>query len=292
MKLYAPKYYKDFKCIADKCTHSCCIGWEIDVDSDTYRKYVRLNHEYKTALLDSIDITDAPHFKLGDGERCPHLDGQGLCKIITHLGKDYLCEICREHPRFYLDSEMGIGMACEEACRIILSSDEYDIFEKTPVECDALESNPQSLVARDKIFSILKNDKLSHEEKLYLIQAEYGVYPEKAGDEEINALLWSLEYLDEDHRELFSHFSVQLKTPAHLEKQLERALAYFVFRHCTVARDQDDFRAALGFALICERLICYAATKLDNAELAARIISEELEYSQENTEKIMLLFSE
>ena len=30
MTVTVPSYYKDFKCIADKCRHSCCIGWEID----------------------------------------------------------------------------------------------------------------------------------------------------------------------------------------------------------------------------------------------------------------------
>ncbi len=32
MKLFAPRYYKKFKCSADKCDHSCCVGREIDVD--------------------------------------------------------------------------------------------------------------------------------------------------------------------------------------------------------------------------------------------------------------------
>ena len=39
MKLFAPEYYKDFVCIADRCKHSCCVGWEIDVDKDTLEKY-------------------------------------------------------------------------------------------------------------------------------------------------------------------------------------------------------------------------------------------------------------
>ena len=39
MKLFAPKYYGSFKCIADKCEHSCCIGWEIDIDDTTLKKY-------------------------------------------------------------------------------------------------------------------------------------------------------------------------------------------------------------------------------------------------------------
>ena len=30
-----PNYYDKFKCIANRCKHSCCIGWEIDIDEDT-----------------------------------------------------------------------------------------------------------------------------------------------------------------------------------------------------------------------------------------------------------------
>ena len=46
MKLTAPKYYHNFKCIADKCSHSCCIGWEIDVDEVTIEKYTSLSGDY------------------------------------------------------------------------------------------------------------------------------------------------------------------------------------------------------------------------------------------------------
>ena len=34
-----PSYYKDFTCIAGDCRHSCCIGWEIDIDDETLEKY-------------------------------------------------------------------------------------------------------------------------------------------------------------------------------------------------------------------------------------------------------------
>ena len=37
MKEYIPDYYKDFQCIADKCKDSCCIGWEIMIDSKSYK---------------------------------------------------------------------------------------------------------------------------------------------------------------------------------------------------------------------------------------------------------------
>ena len=103
MKLYAPAYYQKFKCIADKCTHSCCVGWEIDIDKDTMLTYQHMENPYGDVIRKSIDTTgESPCFRLGEGERCPHLDDCGLCNIITHVGEAYLCHICREHPRFSL----------------------------------------------------------------------------------------------------------------------------------------------------------------------------------------------
>ena len=132
MKLYAPKYYTDFKCIADRCTHSCCIGWEIDIDPVTAQKYSTLKQAYADTVRASIEHGDTPHFKLEAHDRCPHLNSKNLCNIILSLGEDCLCDICREHPRFYNDSslgrEVGLGIACEEACRIVLSSDDYSLI--------------------------------------------------------------------------------------------------------------------------------------------------------------------
>ena len=107
MKLFAPKYYKNFTCIADKCTHSCCVGWEIDIDQGTLEKYETLSHSYGKIIRDSIDYEETPHFRLCEKERCPHLDEKGLCNIISCLGEGYLCEICAEHPRFYNDTLKG-----------------------------------------------------------------------------------------------------------------------------------------------------------------------------------------
>ena len=88
MKLLAPSYYKNFKCIADKCKHSCCIGWEIDIDDDTLDLYADIEGPYGEVIRDSVDFDDVPHFRLTDEERCPHLDSAGLCKIITEFAQN------------------------------------------------------------------------------------------------------------------------------------------------------------------------------------------------------------
>ena len=127
MKLYAPAYYGAFKCIADKCTHSCCVGWEISVDPKTREKYEELPLAEREEMLSHIE--DGVIRLCSDG-RCPFLDDRGLCRIICRYGEEFTSEICREHPRFYNfvggRAEVGIGASCEEAARIILSSDSYD----------------------------------------------------------------------------------------------------------------------------------------------------------------------
>lgn len=39
MLITKPDFYDSFKCRAGECTDSCCIGWEIDIDDETMRKY-------------------------------------------------------------------------------------------------------------------------------------------------------------------------------------------------------------------------------------------------------------
>lgn len=43
MKNYQPDYYNKFKCIADKCSITCCQEWKIAVDDATNRKWKKLS---------------------------------------------------------------------------------------------------------------------------------------------------------------------------------------------------------------------------------------------------------
>lgn len=288
MKLYAPKYYKKFKCIADKCEHSCCVGWEIDVDGSALEKYTALKDGYGAVINDSISMEEVPHFKLGVGDRCPHLDGNGLCKIITNLGEDYLCDICREHPRFYNFTdvaEVGIGMSCPEAARIILDSPDYaEIEEIGDVDAEADGVGFDGRAERGRVYSILQSES-EYAAKLENICLNYSI--DLSDDSRWLEILGSLEYLDSNHKKLFENYSSKLR-PTGKNEYLERFLAYFIYRHCTEAFDVADFCARLAFCLFCERLFAslICSEKADTFEAVAelaRIISEEIEYSDENT---------
>lgn len=293
MYLYAPKYYREFKCIADKCKHSCCIGWEIDVDSPAIAKYEKLDSPYKNDILSSIEYGDTPHFRMCDNGRCPHLDSRGLCKIICEVGDGYLADICREHPRFYNQTsrgaEVGIGMACEEACRIILKSDNYNDY----VEIEEYDSNSEAefnvIPYRERIYNQLSNQSIPYSERLKRIYEKYGVCPSNISDECWRETISSLEYLDEAHKILFSSYSSDIKNDSKLDLYLERVLAYFIYRHTGSAESETEFRAALGFSLFCERLIASISNE-DNIRDICRIVSEEIEYSESNTDLIKFEF--
>jgi len=301
MKLFAPSYYKDFSCIAGRCRHTCCAGWEIDIDEDAMARYVRVlgyGERIRESIVCPASEEELPHFRLTEGDRCPHLTECGLCRIITELGEDYLCHICREHPRFYNDTprgrEVGLGMSCEEACRLILSSEDYcTLVEVGEIGSDSYGGMFDSVSLREKVFEILSGREIPYAERLRLIGEMFDLSVDILSDEEWREVLDSLEYLNEEHRRLFSAFTTHPDVPQDREVPLERVLAYLIYRHCAEAADEEDFRAALGFCLFCERLLASMVAEFESegafAEFA-RILSEELEYSLDNTDTLKFRF--
>lgn len=130
--------YREFRCKADKCKHSCCKGWEIDIDEDTLDYYKSLDTELGNEILQNIHEGEDTFFKLTDGERCPFLKDSGLCKIIEELGDDGLCDICRLHPRFYESINdfnlAGVGLSCEKASELMFDKSSLDF-----INCDTEE---------------------------------------------------------------------------------------------------------------------------------------------------------
>ena len=288
MTVYYPVYYKDFRCIADECKHSCCLGWEIQVDDDALKNYERIGREDILCHIQNSEIA------LTDDGRCPFLDKDGLCRIISSLGEKYVSEICREHPRFYNEVcgrvECGIGASCEEACRIILTSDGYrDMYSAVTEEKEpAYSSDFDTLCHREYIYSVLSDGALSYSDKIARIKERYGISePIHTPSEWVN-ILSELEYLEQSHRDIFNIGGSPIDCEA--EKLCERFLAYLIFRHVSVAENYVNLRSRLGFCLLmCSVLDNFLAEERSFAETVefVRILSEEIEYSEENTQSLI-----
>ena len=164
------------------------------------------------------------------------------------------------------------------------------------VNADADDIEFDGRKARDNIYSILQDTSVDYLSRLNRIYSQYSI--EVHEDGWWLEALESLEYLDESHRELFMNYSSALRPDSIKETDayLERFLAYLIYRHCTEAFDSEDFYSRLSFCLFCERLlaslICVKCAKsLNDVVSLASIISEELEYSLDNTFAIMDFFN-
>lgn len=127
MILRVPDYYSDFKCIADKCSDSCCAGWEIDIDQDTSEYYCQIEGEFGDRLREKLQVLeDGEHsFELGCDGRCPFLNKDNLCDIIINLGEEAISEVCTEYPRFCIEYANVVhkyySLSCEEVGRIVFN---------------------------------------------------------------------------------------------------------------------------------------------------------------------------
>ena len=292
-----PDYYPAFRCIAGACRHSCCIGWEIDIDEESLARYQAMHDPLGERLRNHISADDPPHFVLGERERCPFLNERNLCDLILEGGEGLLCQICDDHPRFrnFLPgyTEIGLGLCCEGAAQLILSQQEpvqllsEGNWEEKDPDAEAL------LALRKQAFAIVQDRSLSIDKRmdklLLLCQACEPGHPADWVD-----VFLELERLDEGWTAMLQKLEQDGKTipvPDVPDVQWEQLLVYFLYRHFLTAWEDGDVGSKAGFAVLSVRLLRCLKGLFPQVELAelARMYSAEVEYSTENLD---ILFDE
>ena len=177
-------------------------------------------------------------------------------------------------------------MCCEEACRLILSSDDFHSFVEVGHGVRETASVTLPFV-REKVYGILSDPSLSYRQKRQRIEEEFAIPHDLFEDEGLMASLEEMEYLEEGHRALLVGYDPWSEVAKGWETYLDRALAYFLFRHVTEDEGEEKARVSVALSLFLERLLVSliaAAHPADFEEMAnlARILSEELEYSEDN----------
>lgn len=319
MILRTPLYCKDFKCIADKCSDNCCIGWEIDIDKKTADYYLTLGGEFGDKLKRCIDFGEQTCFKL-ENERCPFLNERNLCEIILNLGEDKLSEICTKHPRYYewFDGviEGGVGMCCEEGARLILAygdTDEYTETEVPDEDCDDYDSELYTLLinARKEISDTLKNTDIPLKTAVYSVLAyaedlqsaidnfEYAL-PEMTLSQshsttsaDITAvfdILYELEPIDEKWKPFVLKIKDKLNEKACISKEYEKYIRniglYFIWRYFMKGVFDEEILSKVKLAVISMTVTGYIFTAengdFEKCVILAKNYSKEIEYSEEN----------
>lgn len=284
-----PDYYNEFKCISDRCNHNCCIGWEIEIDDITLKKYGSLKGDFASRLKTCIDFKDSPHFRLDANERCPFLNDKGLCDIITNIGEDMLCQICSDHPRFrnfYSDCiEVGLGLCCEAAAEIILTKK-----EKTRLNLTTEVAQLPIINFRQKIFAVLQDRSLPIENRVNNMLGLIGA--QLPNNIDWYSVFSDLEKLDKTWQEYLLRIRAGIETRTadrSLDTAYEQLLVYLIFRHFSDCQYDEKLKERVLFAALIYKVIKTMNTSNTLKELIeiSRTYSCEIEYSDENINRLL-----
>ncbi len=117
MRIQTPDYFDSFSCWAGACPDTCCAGWEITIDEETFYRYQvapgAFGEHLRTLLQE--DGEDKSFILTGEG-RCPCLKEDNLCSLYQNLGEDWLCQTCAEHPRSFVEigewEQIDLSLSC------------------------------------------------------------------------------------------------------------------------------------------------------------------------------------
>lgn len=317
-----PDYYPRFKCIADKCSDTCCRGWEIYIDEDSLERYRSVGGNIGKRLSENITTDgDGAHFILAEDERCPFLNSSNLCDLYINLGEDSLCGICTDHPRFrsFLSdrTEIGVGLCCEAAAEMILTEKKpLHIVPEADFPDDTLEK--AILQIREMLFELCVRDEplialrkccalavdaqdmlaesdFSEISDLYEHFSGYLFAVEEVSDEEVITVLKAMESISPEWDEMLKKLeNGRYRTDLSAENEMRRLAEYFIFRHFPEALSDGDIVSKAYFAYFAVSAVkmfwgayfyeSSALTLLDKIN-GAKLFSKGVEYSEINMQR-------
>ena len=278
-----PKFYKNFLCKADKCKHSCCKGWEIDIDEETAGKYLAMTGELGAEIRQNIGKNeDSYFFKLTEDERCPFLQKNGLCKIILNIGEENICEICTMHPRFFTmldDVELcGVGLSCEKTCELLLGDEKDLVFYIEDTEEELSFSEVLSVIGLN-----LPNE-----------MQEFSLAVNAENINKVLEIMAKTEPIDENWSKELSIMqdmdNVELKAKEYLENSdkniLNKLYQYILYRQLERLVD-IDIEALINYAQYSILFIILHTMISKELGESVRRWSEQIEYDTDNVDLIL-----
>lgn len=287
MKLVAPAYYSHFRCKAGACRHSCCIGWEIDIDEDSLTRFRSVPGKLGRKLHNEIDWENKC-FRLNEKEGCPFLNKDGLCELILALGEDSLCQICADHPRFrnFLAgrTEIGLGLCCEAAAELTLGQAEPMKLAMLEDDGTDEEEDTAFLAFRDKLFAMAQDRSRTTAQRVEDILAACHI---RLTVDTVHwaAFLLELERLDPQWEAYLQRLQEPQLPAPRWETPLEQLLCYLLYRHLAGALEDGDLQGRVAYCCLMWKLLRHMLR--DDLPELARMYSSEIEYSDENMDAIL-----
>lgn len=152
--MLVPSYMQQFSCIGSACEDTCCSGWQVAIDENTYKKYNKVRSELRPALdkhvkrnRTSNSSENYAKIALTSDNSCPMLNEEKLCSIQLKLGESYLSNICTTYPKVsnIVNGilEKSATISCPEAARLAL-------LNPDGIEFDEIEDSVENRVTIKK----------------------------------------------------------------------------------------------------------------------------------------------
>lgn len=155
-----------FQCAAGGCSFTCCEGWEIEVDAETYEAW-RRGKTHGGSMGNQISVVrrgrdDEPlyYIRLDSNRRCPYLDEDGLCSVVKEHGEGMLAELCRSFPRITNEyagaQELTLTCACPTTVDLLWElTQRGGILHMLPVACAEaaadIQPEPETALLRNAL---------------------------------------------------------------------------------------------------------------------------------------------
>lgn len=328
MLLRTLDYEEQFHCLAGRCPHSCCIGWEVVLDEDHARRYLTREDPLSRRAAEAMvydEAEDAFSFPLSGG-RCPFLDGENLCELHRAWGAEATPLTCQTHPRFTEDygefAERALSAACPAANVLLLGSREPLGFREIETGDPGEEGDdwlPYLVPFRRRLFALLRDrgrplrarladfltlcllgDAILADTELdgtapeALLTLEGGTLEGELPGEGIFPaalrLLASLEILEPDWRDVLRKAETAAPVPQD-EALLERVAVYFAYRSILKCVNDGDLLGR-GLYTVFLTLAAERIAAVRGLGEALRRLSREVEHDADNVEALLVAFRE
>ncbi|MDP2876445.1 MAG: flagellin lysine-N-methylase [Holophaga sp.] len=188
-----PAYVSRFSCIGGECEDTCCGGWGIPVDQDSFLYYQSCLDPVLQPLIakhvkrnsESNSHSNYGHLELTKDHCrcCGFLTDKKLCLIQERLGAKALSDTCANYPRtisrFGDMHQMTLTLSCPEAARLaLLYSDAFDLVGQVQTVSQTSVSRIKSVNGlplsamddvRTLVVQILRSQEISLSNRLKLI---------------------------------------------------------------------------------------------------------------------------
>lgn len=253
MKVIKPNYFDNFKCIANKCKDSCCsAGWQIQVDNKSLSKYNSINDNFFNDINNYVNTVNKTHCFKNDNGNCIFLK-DGLCSLVTKYGDSFLCDVCRDYPRFYNYVAdvvfQGLSFDCEAVCNLVLGNLNQVTFSTVKSKDSYVNEQTDTMF---KIIHLLQDRQHSIVERINNVLNYFNCNNFSITDN-MFTVFDQMEWLNFDGNKLKQYLQTQDKNFkfSFSDEIIENLLVYFVYRHFINKTKTHNSVSKIKFVIFC-----------------------------------------